>query len=175
MGGEVPRPLVLTVSDLRAMPRVNAVATDHNGGSATYDGVPLAAVLERAGVTFGSQLRGPRVATFVVVDASDGYRAVFAIAELDPAITAKVVLVVDRKNGAPLAPEDGPLRIVVPDEKRPVRWVRQIIGIRVVSAPAPDEGVDKEECLGSSEIHRHNGSRGTTAERKSEILRGLLW
>jgi len=102
---------------------------------ATYDGVPLAALLERAGVTFGATLRGARLATYVVVDAADGYRSVFAIAELDSAFADKQILLVDRKDGAALSADEGPLRVVVPDEKRPARWVRQVTGIRVLSAP----------------------------------------
>jgi DMSO/TMAO reductase YedYZ molybdopterin-dependent catalytic subunit len=66
------------------------------------------------------------VATYVVVDAADGYRAVFALAELDPAQTDRVILLADRKDGQPLPAAEGPLRVVVPGEKRPARWVRQV-------------------------------------------------
>ena len=54
-----------------------------------------------------------------MVDAADGYRATFAIAELATAFTSKQVLLVDRNDGKPLEDNEGPLRIVVPDEKRP--------------------------------------------------------
>ncbi|HXY32570.1 MAG TPA: molybdopterin-dependent oxidoreductase [Gemmatimonadaceae bacterium] len=135
ISGEVPHPLTLSPSEIAAMPHVSARATDHSGKAATYDGVPLTAILERAGVTFGATLRGPRLASYIVIDAADGYRAVFAIAELDSAFTVKQVLVVDRKDGAPLSADEGPLRVVVPDEKRPARWVHQVTGIRVLSAP----------------------------------------
>jgi len=65
------------------------------------------------------------------VEAADGYRVVFAVAELDPASTDRVVLLADRRDGKPLVGAQGPLRIVVPDEKRHSRWVRQVISLKL--------------------------------------------
>jgi hypothetical protein len=64
-------------------------------------------------------------------------RAVFALPKLDSAFTSKTVLLVDRAGGEPLPPDVGPWRLVVPDEKRAARWVRQVTGRRVLAAPAP--------------------------------------
>lgn len=89
-------------------------------------------------MTFESPLRGPRLASYVVADAADGYRVTFAIAELDSAFTPKKILLVERKDGVPLSVTDGPLRNVVSDEKRAARWVRQVTGVRVLTAPSPD-------------------------------------
>ena len=83
-------------------------------------------VLQLAGVKFGEGLRGKSLALYLVVEAADGYRAVFALPELDPAFTDRVTLLVDRKDGAKLDAEAGPLRIVVQGEKRQARWVRQV-------------------------------------------------
>jgi hypothetical protein len=62
----------------------------------------------------------------------DGYRVVFALPEIDPDMTDKVVLVADRKNGKPLAGGEGPFRVIVPDDKRPARWVKQVSKISVL-------------------------------------------
>ncbi len=67
----------------------------------------------------------------LVVEASDGYRAVFALPELDPAYTDKIVMLVDKRDGKLLDAKEGPLRIVVPDEKRHARWVRMVTGLVV--------------------------------------------
>jgi hypothetical protein len=40
-------------------------------------------------------------------------------------------MIADRRNGEALAEKEGPLRIVVPGEKRQARWVRQLTGISV--------------------------------------------
>jgi hypothetical protein len=80
-------------------------------------------------------LRGKAAADYVLVLASDGYRAVFALSGLDDAITDKVVLLADQRNGTPIGPDLGPFRIIVPDEKHHLRWVRKVVEIDVLSAP----------------------------------------
>ena len=45
------------------------------------------------------------------------------------------VLLVDRCGGQPLGDDDGPLRLIAPEESRPARWVRQVQSITVVTAP----------------------------------------
>jgi hypothetical protein len=68
---------------------------------------------------------------YLVVEAADGYRAVFALPELDPLFTDRVILLADRRDGKSLSEREGPLRIIVPGEKRPARWVRQVVALKV--------------------------------------------
>ena len=75
------------------------------------------------------------MALYLLVEAADGYRVVFALPELDPAFTERVVLLADHRDGQPLTPAEGPLRLVVPDEKRQARWVRQVGSGTVHRAP----------------------------------------
>ena len=86
-------------------------------------------ILQLAGIKFGENLRGPALATYLLVEASDGYKAAFALPELDSAFTDQVVLLADRRNNKPLAVTEGPLHIIVPHEKRHGRWVRQVISL----------------------------------------------
>jgi hypothetical protein len=71
---------------------------------------------------------------YAVVKAADGYRAVYALPELDPSFTDRVILLADRRNGAPLDAK-APFRVVVPGEKHEARWVRQVTEIDVESVP----------------------------------------
>jgi hypothetical protein len=71
------------------------------------------------------------VAITVLIEAADGYRAAFALAELDPELTDRIILLADTKNGQPLPPSEGSFRIIVPGEKRPARWVRQVRAVTV--------------------------------------------
>jgi hypothetical protein len=71
---------------------------------------------------------------YVLVKARDGYAAVFALPEFDAGFTDRVILLADRRDGHPLDAVEGPLRLVVPDEKRRARWVRQVIDIQVLWA-----------------------------------------
>jgi len=129
VSGEVERPLKLTAADLGKLPRRSVRAKDHDGKESEFEGSPLVEVLKLAGVKFGEGLRGKNLALYLVVEASDGYRAVYALPELDPAYTEKVIMLVDKSDGKALDSKEGPLRIVVPDEKMHARWVRQVTGL----------------------------------------------
>jgi hypothetical protein len=98
------------------------------GKEIVYSGTPLVEVLKAGGLLLDSGMAGIRetVTMTVLVEATDGYRAMFSLAELDPELTDRVILLADTKDGQPLPPREGPFRIIVPGEKRPARWVRQV-------------------------------------------------
>jgi DMSO/TMAO reductase YedYZ molybdopterin-dependent catalytic subunit len=126
ISGEVERPLKLSANDLAKLPRKSVQARDHDQKEATFEGFELREALKLAGVGFGESLRGKNLALYLLVEASDGYRAVFALPELDEAFRDRVILVADRRDNKPLTASEGPLRLVVADEKRHARWVRQV-------------------------------------------------
>jgi Oxidoreductase molybdopterin binding domain len=96
-----------------------------------FEGVALVELLQQAGVPLGKDLRGDRMVTCVVVGAADGHRVVFALPEIDPAFSDRLILLADRRDQQPLAPREGPLRLIVPGEKRQARWVRQVTSVTV--------------------------------------------
>ena len=133
IGGAVATPLVLTVADLKKMPRKKlSVVNPHDKKTENYKGVLLEELLRKAGVAQGENLRGPALASYVSAEASDGYRVVFSLAELDSGIVDSEVIVADTMDGAPLGEKQGPFRLVAPHEKRPARWVRMLKSITVV-------------------------------------------
>ncbi|ANB17514.1 molybdopterin-dependent oxidoreductase [Dokdonella koreensis] len=134
VGGEVAKPLRLDVAALAALPRVQVKASAH-GTEGVWDGVPLVEVLRAAGAPLGETLRGPNLRLYVRIRAADGYRVVFALAELDPKFRDDGVILADRRDGKPLAADEGPFRIIAPREARPGRWVRQVVAIDVLRAP----------------------------------------
>jgi hypothetical protein len=125
------KPTILARVDIEALPHAK-VGTSISGTSMTFEGVALEAVLEKAGVEFGSSLKGKRLASYLLVEAADGYRVVIALPELDPAFTDKQVVLAFLKDGKPLDDKEGPYRIVIPDEKRMARWVRQVTTLKIV-------------------------------------------
>jgi DMSO/TMAO reductase YedYZ molybdopterin-dependent catalytic subunit len=135
IGGAVSTPLSLTVADLKSLPRTTLHVTNpHENKSETYEGVLLEELLQRAGVPHGDQLRGKLMTAFVIAEAEDGYKVVFALAELDSGIANSEVLVADTVDGAPIDAKRGPFRLDAPHDKRPARWVRMLKSI-TVSAP----------------------------------------
>jgi hypothetical protein len=136
ISGDVAKPLSLSLADVTALPHKTVKVTNpHDHNDEVYDGVPLADLLKLAGTPQGDQLRGAAMATYVLIEAADGYRAVFSLAELDPGVQDSNVLVADKVDGHRLNDKVGPLRIVAPLDKRPARWVRMVQTIRVVSVP----------------------------------------
>ena len=119
---------------LAALPQAKLTAAVHDEKPAEWSGVALAELLRRAGA-LDRPLRGKGLALYVRVTATDHYQAVFALAELDPSIGGKTVLLADARDGQPLA-TDGPFRLVVPDDKRAARWVRGNVSIEVVDGIA---------------------------------------
>jgi DMSO/TMAO reductase YedYZ molybdopterin-dependent catalytic subunit len=135
IGGDVATPLSVSVADLGGFPRKTVtVMNEHTGKQETYQGVPLAELLKRAGVPQGSALRGAAMATYVLAEGEDGYRVVFSLAELDSGIQDADVLVADTMDGGPIPDKLGPLRLIAPHEKRPARWVRMLRSVTVVQA-----------------------------------------
>jgi DMSO/TMAO reductase YedYZ molybdopterin-dependent catalytic subunit len=133
IAGNVSTPLELSAADLKVMPRkVVTVNNPHDKKSETYEGVPLQALLLKAGAPQGHDMRGPTMATYLLAEAADGYRVLFSLAELDADFTDNQVLVADTLDGAPLGSNVGPLRLVVPQDKRPARWIRMLKSLTVV-------------------------------------------
>jgi DMSO/TMAO reductase YedYZ molybdopterin-dependent catalytic subunit len=137
IGGAVPTPLVVTAADLKAVPRktIRVVNTHNNNKTEVYEGVALAELLAKAGVPQGEQIRGPLMATYVLVEAADGYRVIFSLAELDSSFLDSDVLVADAMDGGPISGDEGPYKLVAPHDKRPGRWVRMVKSITVIKAP----------------------------------------
>ena len=133
MTGTVAQDLKLSLDDLRKLPRKSVSTKGHDNQMHQYDGVPIGAVLSKAGVPQGSALRGKSMALMVVAEGSDGYRAVFSLAELDEDFAGEAVLIVDSVDGQPLGADQGPLRLTVPGDKRQGRWVRMLKSITVVN------------------------------------------
>jgi DMSO/TMAO reductase YedYZ molybdopterin-dependent catalytic subunit len=134
VGGEGLSPLELTAERFKQMPRVTVTAKAHDGKESRYDGVAVIEILRKAGLPLGKELRGKAMALYLVVEAADGYRAVFALPEIDPEFNDRVVLLADRRDGEPLSAREGPLQIIVPGEKRHARWVRQVTALGVGKA-----------------------------------------
>ncbi len=127
------RSTVLRAPDLAALPR-DSVQWAYHGTSHWYAGIRLVAVLRRVGIPMDS-LKGHDLTRRVVVEAADRYRAVFALAEIAPGIGSREVLLADREDGRPLAPNAGPWRLVVPADGSGARGVRQVVALRVRDEP----------------------------------------
>ena len=129
---EAGKQTVLGRPEIESLPHIK-VATHGSETNATFEGVALKTLLEKGGVEFGGSLRGKRLASCLLVEAADGYSAVIALPEIDPDFNDKQIVLAFLQDGKPLDAKAGPYRIVIPDEKRMARWVRQVTTLKIVS------------------------------------------
>lgn len=121
-----------TAGQLAAQPQTTVtVYNEHTKANETYAGVSLINLLKPLGITDAP--RGKDLRLYVEAVGSDNYEVVYSIGEITPAVNNSTVIVADTENGKPLT-ADGPLKIVASGEKRPARWVRNLVAIRVLAA-----------------------------------------
>lgn len=125
--------LDLTAKDLAKLTRREVKAKAHDGKEAIYGGLSLSEILLAAGAKLGKdELRGKELAAYLLVEAADGYKAVFALAELSSDFTDKMILLADARDGKPLDAGHGVWQIIVADDKKHGRWVRQVVGLKII-------------------------------------------
>jgi len=126
-------PVVLSSADFRLLPHISAVVhNSHTNSSETYSGVPLATLLAKVNAPLGKELHGEAMTTYLVATGSDGYSVVLSLAEVDPSFHEGQVIVADTRDGQPLG-KNGPFQLIVPDDKRPARWVHNLETIALKS------------------------------------------
>jgi hypothetical protein len=129
-------PIGFSFADLKAMPHITATFHNaHTNADEIYSGVRLADLLSKVGAPLGPELRGEALTNYIVATGADGYQAVLALAEVDPTFHPGEVLVADAMNGGPLDAHSGPLKLVVTEDKRPARSVRNLTTIEVKLFP----------------------------------------
>ena len=129
--------LVLGAAEFGKLPRTEFVATDpHEKGQHHYSGVAVRDLLAQVGAQFGEKLRGKALQLAVLIRSSDGYATLFALAEFDDAFNSRTIIVADSVDGAPLAGKYGPLRLIIPGDKRAGRWARMVNSIEIVQPGA---------------------------------------
>ena len=125
-------PLGYSPADLKALPHISVtIHNSHTNADETYAGVRLADLLVPLGVPLGNELRGEALTHCVVATGSDGYEAVLSLAEIDPSFHPGEILVADTMNGKPLDAHSGPFKLVVTEDKRPARSVRNLTTIEL--------------------------------------------
>ena len=121
-------------TDFKSFPHTTLTAHNpHSNADETYSGVPLDQFLARVGAPLGKELHGEAMTSYLVAAGSDGYSVVLSLAEVDPSFHEGQVLVVDTRDGQPLG-NYGPFQLIVSDDKRPARWVHNLVSITLQHA-----------------------------------------
>jgi hypothetical protein len=104
---------------------------EHVNADQTFSGVPLIQLLTPLGVP--EKPKGKDFKIYVVAEGRDGYKVVFSIGEVSTDVHDGAVLLADSVDGKPIT-QNGPFQIVCSGDKRPARWVRNVVAIRVMTA-----------------------------------------
>lgn len=129
--GEVTTALDLKKSDLAGYKQISHKVKDRDNKEHEFKGVALYELLEKAGVTTGSKLRGENLAKYILIRAADGYEVVYSLPEVDPEFTDQVIMLATEKDGQPLPNKEGPFRIITPNDKKQARWIREVRSIKI--------------------------------------------
>jgi hypothetical protein len=126
--------VTLSPADFKALPHTSG--TFHNpytNETEIYSGVPLEDLLSKLNAPFGRELHGAALACYIVATGADGYKVILALAEIDPALHPGIVLVADAMSGHMLDPDSGPYVLIVTEDRRPARQVRNLVSIELKS------------------------------------------
>lgn len=136
LSGPDGRHLTLTADALESLPRKTVrVHNPHTGADEAYQGVEISLLLARLNAPLGAKLHGNALAMYVIAEGADHYRAVYSLAEVDPAFHGGTVIVADGMEGNRLDARNGPFKLVNTEDKRPARWVRNLVSIQLKSTP----------------------------------------
>ncbi len=129
------QPFTVTLDALRGMKHDTlSVTNGHTHEKETYTGVPLLALLQKAGAPVDGAFKGKALSEYVVATGSDGYKAVLALAEVEPGFHPGTVLVADSLDGKPLDAKEGPFKLVVSEDAKPARAVHNLVKVELKQA-----------------------------------------
>jgi hypothetical protein len=139
MPAPVPAPIHIAINadTLKGLPRKTINATDEHGHAFTFTGVALDDLLVKAGAPHGEPVRGKVMLSYVLITAADNYHVLFTMPELDPSFTDHTVLIAETVDGAPIAADSGPYRLITPYDKRNARWVKKVTAVDLQNVSTP--------------------------------------
>jgi DMSO/TMAO reductase YedYZ molybdopterin-dependent catalytic subunit len=145
--GAVAKPGDWAVDRIKSELSADVASVEYSGhdGKHTASAVPLVSLLKASGVV--TQLKQDPKADpkskhdelhyVVTVEGSDGYYTVLSAAELLAEVGNHKAWIAIDEDGKPLADKEGPMKLIVPDDQKPARWVHSIKTISVVKIEAP--------------------------------------
>lgn len=106
-------------------------AIGHDLKTHEFSGPLLSDFLSNAGVILGEPAKKQTVSNYITIRARDNYKCVFALAELDPLFSSSSIIIASKMDGKALSENNDPYQIIVPNDKKHGRWVRQVKSIEL--------------------------------------------
>jgi hypothetical protein len=99
-----------------------------------YTGVDIQLILNKAGVSFGKDVRRQTLTSYMLIKAGDNYSVIYALAEVDSLFSNKKMILASLEDGKPIPSPFGPLQVIATDEKVHARLIRQVTSIIIKNA-----------------------------------------
>jgi hypothetical protein len=142
VGGVVATPGDWSVDRLKTelAADVTSVSYATHGQHHTSKAVSLLSVLKAAGLPgqlkknpkVDPTLKHPELRLVVLVEGRDGYPATFSLAELMGELGNRPVWLALDEDGKALSGTEGPVKLIVPDDQKPARWVHAVRSVMVI-------------------------------------------
>jgi hypothetical protein len=124
----------LSVEDLSAMPQKTVnVYNEHTKTDESYTGVLLGDLLAKYGLPVDKTTHRKMLRSYIVAEGMDKYWVLYSVTEIEGSEHHGDVLVAISMGSKPLG-EDGQLKLIDSEDKKPQRWVRNLSAITVKSA-----------------------------------------
>ena len=108
------------------------VINAHTKIQETYTGVRLSEILAKSGAE-GKVHDKAMLRSYVRAEGTDKYWVLYSEDEVQPAVHSGEVIVALTVGGKPLG-DDGQLKLVSTEDKKPARWVRNLTAAKLVGA-----------------------------------------
>ncbi len=117
--------------NLESLPQVEIRRKSGDNPERIYSGPALDVLLAKCGIAIGEKMKGDELHFVVLAKGADGYAVTLSLPELEPSIAEGKVIVALSRDHTPLSPNEGPLRLIVEKDQRPVRWVKNLVKLTV--------------------------------------------
>ena len=144
IGGAVNAPQVLDAAALQALPSLTQTVSYQSGRGPqthTYTGPSLWSVLQAASPAFDAAVKNDSLAHYVVATATDGYKVVYSLGELDPGFGNRQALLAHSEVIAGLTrplSSDGIARTTMPGDVKGGRYVSAVASLDIARAAGSD-------------------------------------
>jgi hypothetical protein len=123
---------------------IASVQYTSHGQKHVYQCVSLVSLLKAAGVSVDLKMApkaDPKLKSYslrfaVVARGRDGYVVAFSLAELLPEVGNRHVWLALDEDGQPISDQDGPIRLLTPDDQKPARGVHELADITIIDTAA---------------------------------------
>jgi hypothetical protein len=124
---------ILSVAELQAMPQKTiTVHNPHTKMDESYTGVELSDLLAKYGAPLDKTTQKRILHSYLRIEGTDHYFVLYSATEVEGAIHKGDVIIATSMDGKGLG-EDGAIKLVASEDKKPMRWVRNVTKITLVT------------------------------------------